>query len=101
MKKLRIVCDIRLFIHSTADRAQSLLIVTGELYGFRVADLNISNGTSTGRNRGLESTNSSCTDSDFLSIFNLSQATARIERKVLSRVIYRAVLPQASEKVII
>ena len=49
-----------------------------------MADLNISNGTSTGRNRGLESTSSSCTDSDLLSIFNLSQATARIEREVLS-----------------
>ena len=32
----------------------------------------------------MESTSSSCTDSDLLSIFDLSQATARIEREVLS-----------------
>ena len=38
-------------IHSTADSAQSLLTVTGELYGSRVTDLNVSNSTYKGRNR--------------------------------------------------
>ena len=47
-------------------------------------DLNASNSTSKGRNLGLESKNSSCSDSFLHSIFNLSQATARIEREVLS-----------------
>ena len=65
-------------------KAKSLLKVTGDLYGLRVADLDESNSTSRGRNLGLESTSSNCSDSDRLSIFNLSQATARIEREVLS-----------------
>ena len=63
---------------------KSLLEVTGEVYGLRVADLTISNSTSKGRYLGLESISSSCSDSDLHSIFNLSQATARIEREVLS-----------------
>ena len=49
-----------------------------------MADLGESNSTSRGRNLGLESTSSICSDSDRQSIFNLSQATARIEREVLS-----------------
>ena len=63
---------------------KSLLEVTGEVYGLRVADLTVSNSTSKGRDLGLESFSSSCSDSDLHSIFNLSQATARIEREVLS-----------------
>ena len=63
-------------------KAKSLLKVTGELYGLRVADLNESNSTSQGRKSVLESNSSSCSVSDLHSIFNLSQATARIEREV-------------------
>ena len=63
---------------------KSLLEVTGEAYGLRVADLSVSNSTSKGRYLGLESTSSSCSDSDLHSIFNLSQAAVRIEREVLS-----------------
>ena len=61
-----------------------MLIVTGELFGLRVADLNESSSTLKGRNLGLESTSSKCSDFDRQSIFNLSQATARIEKEVLS-----------------
>ena len=61
-----------------------MLEVTGELFGLRVADLNESSSTLKGRNLGLESTSSNCSDSDRQSIFNLSQATARIEKEVLS-----------------
>ena len=61
-----------------------MLKVTGEAYGLRVADLTVSNSTSKGRYLGLDSISSSCSDSDLHSIFNLSQATARIEREVLS-----------------
>ena len=61
-----------------------MLEVTGESFGLRVADLNESSSTLKGRNPGLESTSSNCSDSDRQSIFNLSQATARIEKEVLS-----------------
>ena len=61
-----------------------MLKVTGELFGLRVADLNESSSTLKGRNLGLESISSNCSDSDRQSIINLSQATARIEKEVLS-----------------
>ena len=64
--------------------AKSLLEVTGELFGLRVANLNESSSTLKGRNLGLEPTIRNCSDSERQSIFNLSQATARIEKEVLS-----------------
>ena len=57
-----------------------LLTVTGEVYGLRVADLNESTSTSLGRHSILESIGSNCSDEH--SIFNLSQAIARIEKEV-------------------
>ena len=56
-----------------------MLIVTGEIHGLRVADPNESTSTSQGR-KSLESISSNC--SDVPSIFNLSQAIARIEKEV-------------------
>ena len=49
-----------------------------------MADLNISSGVYKGRKSALDSTSSNCSVSELHSIFNLSQATARIEREVLS-----------------
>ena len=49
-----------------------------------MADLNVSSGAYKGRKSVLDSTSSNCSVSELHSIFNLSQATARIEREVLS-----------------
>ena len=49
-----------------------------------MADLNVSSGAFKGRKSELDSTSSNCSVSDLQSIFNLSQATVRIEREVLS-----------------
>ena len=85
MKKLKIALRISGSLSSPQQtEPKSLLEVTGDLYGLRVVDLNASNSTSKGRNLGLESKSSSCSDSFLQSIFNLSQASARIEREVLS-----------------
>ena len=47
-----------------------------------MADLNGSNGTCQGRKSVLDSTSSNCSVSELQSIFNLTQAIARIERDV-------------------
>ena len=66
-------------LHSSSS-PEVLLIVTGEVYGLRVADLKESTNTSQGRKSALESVSSNCSDEQ--SIINLSQAIARIEREV-------------------
>ena len=66
-------------LHSSLS-PEALLIVTGEIHGLRVADPNESTSTSQGRKSILESNSSNCSDEH--SIFNLSQAIARIEKEV-------------------
>ena len=86
LKKL-IICCARIRTSLSSPQLlmpKSFAVSDWRINGLRVADLNESSSTLKGRNLGLESTSSNCSDSDRQSIFNLSQATARIEREVLS-----------------